>query len=561
MKRKIVSFILALSMLVSIFALLPVASAAEGEIKLAGTDVTLTDGILLNFYIEADESLGVTNAELVEREGNKCYKITKELAAKEMLDEVSVQFMNGETPVGEEFTSSVFAYAAKILGGEYNDETKALVNAMINYGAAAQNFFEYNDDSVVGEPVTDTSALEAAEVADAVIEGEDFFGASLVLEGKMRLRFYFAGNDLDVTVDGAKTAVTNVGPLCYAEVSVLPHKLDTVHEVVAGDSTVKYSALNYLKNNVDNEELSEMVASIYAYGVAAEAYVNLNKTPLEWLQDEKITVYEYPMEAIEPVHGTVGYSAAAPGVYVADYTDDEGVDYYAAFIEITDTTFDSVSFKISQSSKDHEDPWVCFAFLTDLPTNDERVPFASGYGMCRNSTKDITVDIPEDAKYLYFYYAYGDCVYMPDSVVFTKGKTTLENIQDETLTEYSYPMDHIAADMAVIEYYGKEPSHKFKVDGQYFVTIIDITKCAFDYVSFGKATANTNWVIWTFLKEYPDYGEKVSYAGDYTTLLENEGAKSNVAIPGDANYLVVYHSEDYTRFYYPQSITFHDTKK
>ena len=66
-------------MLVSIVAVLPVASAAEDNgTKLAGVDVSLTEGVLLNFYIQAEESLGIDNVPVVD---GYCV-VTKELAAQ-----------------------------------------------------------------------------------------------------------------------------------------------------------------------------------------------------------------------------------------------------------------------------------------------------------------------------------------------------------------------------------------------------------------------------------------------------------------------------------------------
>ena len=127
MKRKITSLIICLAMLVSIVAVLPIASAAQST-TLAGADVTLTDGVLLNFYIDADESIGVTNAQY--KDGY--YVITEQIAAKEMGEELTVQLMNGSTAVGDEHTYSVKQYANEILAGNYDKITKDLVSAMLN---------------------------------------------------------------------------------------------------------------------------------------------------------------------------------------------------------------------------------------------------------------------------------------------------------------------------------------------------------------------------------------------------------------------------------------------
>ena len=282
MKRKITSFILCLAMLVSVIAVLPLASAAA-DTTLAGTDVTLTDGIILNFYIEADEALGIDNVPLVDG----YYVVTKALAAKEMGDDVTVELKSGETVVGE-YTYSVADYAAGILAGNYTDATKALVTAMLNYGAAAQKYFNYDVENLVGTPVSDTAALLAAEVEDAVINdvSEIFIGASLVLEGTMKLRFYFKGNDLDVTIGGNDVEKENRDGYCYVETEITPDQINDTFEIIAQESIISYSPLNYLKSAAQDPALAEIAASIYAYGVAADAY-------LEEACDHDGVEYEY----------------------------------------------------------------------------------------------------------------------------------------------------------------------------------------------------------------------------------------------------------------------------
>ena len=50
---------------------------------------------------------------------------------------------------------SAVTYADHILNGDYSDSDKALVVAMLNYGAAAQMFFGYNTDNLVNTFLTD----------------------------------------------------------------------------------------------------------------------------------------------------------------------------------------------------------------------------------------------------------------------------------------------------------------------------------------------------------------------------------------------------------------------
>lgn len=273
--KKIISFVLTLALLVSVFAALPSLAA---ETSLIGTDVTLTEGVSLNFYIKADGSQSVTNATPTTVNGAQCYKMTLNLGAKNMGDKLTAQLKSGSLSIGDSYEASVKDYAEKILDLTYDRATVALVNAMLGYGAAAQNYFGYKTGALVGTPVSDTEALLAADAPNAVVTDPDniYYGASLVLEGEMLLRFYFKGNDLNVTVGGKSIATANKGDYCYADVAVMPNEIGSSVTVSCADTTVTYSPLNYLKSKVADEKLSEMAASIYAYGIAAEEYVRVS---------------------------------------------------------------------------------------------------------------------------------------------------------------------------------------------------------------------------------------------------------------------------------------------
>ena len=444
MKRKITSLMLLLAMLVSIVAVLPVASFAE-DTTFKGTDVTLTDGILLNFYVEADDALGIDNAEKVDGK----YVVTVPVAAKKMGNEVVAEFKAGSDVVGEHFYS-VKQYAEGILASDdYDDATKALVSAMLNYGAAAQKYFNYNADELVGTPVTDTAALKAAIAPEVEVDDEAkiFVGASLILEGTMTLRFYFAGSVDSATVDGEDAIVSaDSAEFCYVDVKVTPDNIDKAYEVKAGETTVKYSVLNYLQRNADNAALSEMVASIYAYGAAADDYVSSRRTPLENLQDEALSEYVYPVNTVSAAEGTIAYGQSKPKNHLYQVYNENKV----SFIEITGCTFDKVTFEVDPAKA-----WVGWAFLTKLPELGGLVSYATGYTTFKTATETVTTDIPSDAKYLSVYYQDApDDVYFPESITFKKSaeKTPLDNLQDEDLAEYSYPISAILPSLPAITY-------------------------------------------------------------------------------------------------------------
>ena len=210
----------------------------------------LNDGINLNYY-EGDVKVGSVN-----------------VAAKEM---AIVQTVNGQT-------TSVEAYLKGLIAGEYGAATKALAQALLNYGAAAYEYFAANNDyvgtPVDGEPVTDTTALKGAVAPEVSVEDPDgiFIGATLVLDGTMKLRFYFTGNGLEAEYQDNNQTATDKDGYCYFDAPVMPYAMSESVTIVVGDTTVTYAPINYLQAKADDATLSEMVASIYAYGVAAEAY-------------------------------------------------------------------------------------------------------------------------------------------------------------------------------------------------------------------------------------------------------------------------------------------------
>ena len=538
----------------------------EPELTLEGVDVTLTDGILLNFYISSSVYLDkVDNAELVTKNGKDCYKVTVDVAAKEMGDNVTVQLIVDGKELGDSFTFSVKEYAEGILNGNYDAETKALVRAMLNYGAAAQSYFGYKTDALVGTPVTDLSKLNAANVAAPLVSDADriFIGASLVLEGKMKLRFYFYGNDRSVTVDGKSVSVVNASGYCYAEISVTPADIDKTCEVKSGSTTVKYSALNYLKNNSDNASLSLVVASIYDYSAAAKSYRVANYTPLEHLQREDISVYEYPLDQLVEVIGTVAYNTDDSKIYnYYVYNDGKTISY---LIDITDTTFDSIRIELA----DHDNPYLRFAFLAEMPVMNQPVKYADGYCTYKAAwINDFTLDIPSDAKYLIMAKMDGSYDCTPAKMTFVKGTTALENVQNEELDVYEYPMENLVFDHGMIDYTG---GNTFTSSGSKKIAIIDITDCAFDYVSMTIDSSFKNKSIrYTFLAELPQWKETVVYADGYSTFMQSDKGASitNIEIPENAKYLVVWYMESYydgtsssDSRYYPETITFHNEEK
>ena len=197
--KKILGLTLVFVMLITLLAVLP--AAAEGD----------EDG----YYAYLDQ--GIT---LVHRCGGNEYSVS--VAAKE---------------IGEDQTftcgckNSVEDYLLGLIdSADSSDATKAVATALLNYGAAAKEYFEYDGADIFGTPETDVTALKAASAWDVEITDPNgiYLGATLVLDGTMKIRFFFNATDIDVDYDGntLDVAVDEARPgYSYFDVNVMPYAM------------------------------------------------------------------------------------------------------------------------------------------------------------------------------------------------------------------------------------------------------------------------------------------------------------------------------------------------
>lgn len=247
-------------------------------------NITLKDNIGINFVMKLAETDEVTVT--VGGEAVDCAvvdgKLSINVAAAQMTDEIAI-YVNG-LPLAK--TYSVRGYADEVLAGEYGANVKALVRAMLHYGAAAQDYFNYNDGDYADAGMTDTvtNPIQAAEMVPTTGEtaGIVHYGSTLVYRDRVAVRVYFmltgdaAIDTFTFTANGeAVEAQEGSNGLYYVEIAdIAPQNLDDAVTVTVNDGlTVTYSPLNYIyrmSQKTDDAALKTLLQQLYDYYMAAE---------------------------------------------------------------------------------------------------------------------------------------------------------------------------------------------------------------------------------------------------------------------------------------------------
>jgi len=277
----------------------------DGIAALGGYSLTLAEGTIgLNFYMDMNkEIVDVSKTEMsftvngrtqtvayadAKNDDSGNYRVfTCEVYAKQMADEITaVMYYDGVA--GNTYTYSVKQYADKILADEaaYAKEIP-LVQAMLNYGSYAQEYFAYNTENpanggtYLGDKAlsTVTTELLASYTGNTAIGNDSVkvTSASLVLDAQTALRLYLSVAD-GVTVDGLKQSAHG----SYVERrEILPQDLTkdvTISVLYGGESVdLTYNCMTYchnvLKSNTTTDVLKNVVRALYLYSQSAANYV------------------------------------------------------------------------------------------------------------------------------------------------------------------------------------------------------------------------------------------------------------------------------------------------
>lgn len=240
-------------------------------------NMTLSGDLVFNLHIEADDSVKVSVTYGKETTEYAAGTVSVKVAAAQMADSITLTVTNPNNAEDKvERVYFVAAYAKRILEDETQKAYHALVQAMLNYGAAAQKYFGYNLDNIVSEmegsaAIPDSTAEMKAEVTN---ENVRFYGASLVYRDKIAVRFYFTGNAKDIvfTANGNSYAAQEKDGLWYVEVNdIMPQELDQQITLTADGICVSYGPMNYIirMNQKGDAKLQALMKELYNYHLAA----------------------------------------------------------------------------------------------------------------------------------------------------------------------------------------------------------------------------------------------------------------------------------------------------
>lgn len=216
--------------------------------------------------------------------------VTVKLAAAQMNSPVTVCVVAGDGSRGVEKSYTVRQYADYILQGGYDDETEALLKAMLSYGGKAQQYFDYETDTPADQNIAVAPVqLPAKAQNELTITGQaagiESYGATMRYLDKLAIRFYFDTDSVGqytFTVNGESASATQTQSQYWVQQQgIAPWQLETAVTVTVTDPDnqvlrVVYSPMNYILRvykRTDNGQLKALLQALYGYALAAKAYL------------------------------------------------------------------------------------------------------------------------------------------------------------------------------------------------------------------------------------------------------------------------------------------------
>lgn len=190
----------------------------QEKFSIAATNMALGSSLTMFFYVNKSDVPGsdyYMEISVTDANGNKetsqipsdywldfdgtMYQVAvNDLAAKEMTDQIRVTVYNGEgKAVSYTKVDSVRDYAVRLLNNPQMQAVYPVLVDMLDYGAAAQKFFNYGTDDLANSTLTDeqkawgTQDFDLADYSNNRVAGQKYLGSTLSLESEIVLIFLF----------------------------------------------------------------------------------------------------------------------------------------------------------------------------------------------------------------------------------------------------------------------------------------------------------------------------------------------------------------------------------
>ena len=284
--------------------------------EITGSSITVGSDLSMNYYVNvlepniADQlSMRFTMNDTVETvtdskivDGEYVFAFDG-IAPQMMCDNISAELLLNGNVIATQATNSVKANAQALLNTYKNDTTAKgiatvrFVTDMLYYGAAAQEYANYNVEALATDSVENMVSKAETTPNDSdkfILVGNTdstlkIASASCLFDNVNKLCFKFyvgegKADTLTITVGGKTVALSDCedlgnGYYRFMTDAIYATDLDRAVVVVLNDGTNDVSTLTYSVNsyaysmmNSTNTEMVELAMALYRYGMSADAY-------------------------------------------------------------------------------------------------------------------------------------------------------------------------------------------------------------------------------------------------------------------------------------------------
>ena len=264
---------------------------ADFYINFADIDYIFNADSYLEFNINGRQKLFEVSAAKFTESG---YKFAFPVAIAELTDDIKIQLYIYDEPVGQELTYPMMDCVKYALNNPDEDTGDiALIKAMLNYGAAAQRFFNHNTallaNSILSESdkaVPTAANTELGKYKCTVIDksaNANFTGIRISINSTVTIKLYFknaADKEVAIkTVDGYDSPYSFSSSsdeygyyISIPNIKISDYAMS--FNISVGEVTIEnISVYSYLEmaKSAGQTELYDIIDSMYAFGKAYEA--------------------------------------------------------------------------------------------------------------------------------------------------------------------------------------------------------------------------------------------------------------------------------------------------